>query len=319
VELARERGVDPLPLLGAAAIEPGALEDPAARVPLSKEFAFVRALLERTGDPALGLEAGRGYHLAVFGLLGAMVGAAPTLREVVRLFLQYLELTYTPFAVVLDEAGERSRLSFTDDVQLGPLRRFYLDRDVCFALEVVRTLWPDGPERYLRRVDFDYPAPAEGARYRALAPCPVTFDAALAGISFDLSADAPRAQGSALALRFLEEQLRAGFSPGAGGDDVVARVRRSIAASVATRGVRPAAAAVAESFGLAERTLRRRLAAARTSYRALEQDVLMQLASRQLERPGVSLSSVAERLGYAEAASFARAFRRWSGRTPRGR
>ena len=72
---------------------------------------------------------------------------------------------------------------------------------------------------------------------------------------------------------------------------------------------------VAWRCGVGERTLRRRLAEAGTSYRALVDDVRKERALEWLDGPG-SVSRVAQRLGFSDATAFARAFRRWTGIPP---
>jgi AraC-like DNA-binding protein len=72
---------------------------------------------------------------------------------------------------------------------------------------------------------------------------------------------------------------------------------------------------VAWRCGVGERTLRRRLADAGTSYRALVDDVRKERALEWLDGPG-SVTVVAQRLGFSDATAFARAFRRWTGVPP---
>jgi AraC-like DNA-binding protein len=66
---------------------------------------------------------------------------------------------------------------------------------------------------------------------------------------------------------------------------------------------------------VAPRTLRRRLHDEGTTFQAVADDTHAHVASALLER-GTPVSVVAEQLGYAEAASFSRAFRRWTGTAP---
>ncbi|HEX8953205.1 MAG TPA: AraC family transcriptional regulator ligand-binding domain-containing protein, partial [Polyangia bacterium] len=101
VAVAKERGLDPEPLLRGAGIAPSVLEDPTALVPDARVHALVGALLERTRDPTLGLAAGRHYNLATFGLLGAVAAVTPSPREVLRLFVKYQHLTFTFFLLEL--------------------------------------------------------------------------------------------------------------------------------------------------------------------------------------------------------------------------
>jgi AraC-like DNA-binding protein len=74
---------------------------------------------------------------------------------------------------------------------------------------------------------------------------------------------------------------------------------------------------VAATLGTSHRTLSRRLAAEATSFRALHDDVRAEFAQVMLEDQGASVADVAFFLDYSEPAAFHRAFRRWTGRTPR--
>jgi AraC-like DNA-binding protein len=72
----------------------------------------------------------------------------------------------------------------------------------------------------------------------------------------------------------------------------------------------------AADLKLSERSLQRRLAAERSSFDALLDEVRHTLALRYLEEPKVGISALAFRLGYSDASAFHRAFRRWTGTSP---
>ncbi len=73
---------------------------------------------------------------------------------------------------------------------------------------------------------------------------------------------------------------------------------------------------VARALGVSPRTLRRRLTESGTSYQALFDEVRAERAAVLLTRRALPVEQVADRLGFAEAASFIHAFRRWYGTTP---
>jgi AraC-like DNA-binding protein len=74
---------------------------------------------------------------------------------------------------------------------------------------------------------------------------------------------------------------------------------------------------VAAKPGLSERSLRRRLAAEGTSFADVVAGQRSHAALHLLADDRLRLPDVADRLGYATAASFGRAFRRWYGVSPR--
>lgn len=68
--------------------------------------------------------------------------------------------------------------------------------------------------------------------------------------------------------------------------------------------------------GMSVRTLQRRLAETGLSYSDLVDDVRLASALTLIDDRSVKLSEVARKLGYADAANFDRAFRRWTGFSP---
>ena len=73
---------------------------------------------------------------------------------------------------------------------------------------------------------------------------------------------------------------------------------------------------VAETVNTSVRTLQRRLAASGRSYKKLVDEVRLEGARQALAASDAPLKAIAFDLGFAEQASFTRAFRRWTGQAP---
>jgi len=83
-----------------------------------------------------------------------------------------------------------------------------------------------------------------------------------------------------------------------------------------TLGAPPTLEEVARRMNTSPRTLIRRLRAAGTSFQ-IEIDAMRQRrATELLRRINVPMSTIADALGFADAASFAKAFKRWTGVSP---
>ncbi|MCP2287699.1 AraC-type DNA-binding protein [Nocardia amikacinitolerans] len=98
-------------------------------------------------------------------------------------------------------------------------------------------------------------------------------------------------------------------------------IRVGVAGSVRDELIRDPAAIpdlprVAAALLLSSRTLSRRLNAEGTSFRALVDEVRRARSEQLLGHTRLTTEQVASRLGYAESASFIRAFRRWNGCPP---
>ncbi|AKF06763.1 AraC family transcriptional regulator [Sandaracinus amylolyticus] len=76
------------------------------------------------------------------------------------------------------------------------------------------------------------------------------------------------------------------------------------------------ASRIAAELGVTERTLRRRLADTGTSFRALVDARRAAIALDRVEHTDDAITRIAIELGFTDASAFARAFRRWHGRSP---
>ena len=73
---------------------------------------------------------------------------------------------------------------------------------------------------------------------------------------------------------------------------------------------------MAATLGLHARTLRRKLVSEGATYQAIVDEVRFRLAASYLTRTAMSHESISERLGFSDASSFRRAFKRWSQLSP---
>jgi AraC-like DNA-binding protein len=72
---------------------------------------------------------------------------------------------------------------------------------------------------------------------------------------------------------------------------------------------------VAQGMQMPPRSLTRRLAAEKTSFRKLLHSVRMEIATHQLRSSGLSVDEVAEIVGFSCASSLRRAMKKWAGTT----
>src|SRR5262249_54999294 len=97
------------------------------------------------------------------------------------------------------------------------------------------------------------------------------------------------------------------------GGTVVDRVRVALGERLASD---PSPSEIAAALGMSARSLQRRLQEPGTTYAPLFDETRRGLACRHLRDEGYSVTEIAFILGFDDASSFARAFRRWTGRSP---
>jgi AraC-like DNA-binding protein len=74
---------------------------------------------------------------------------------------------------------------------------------------------------------------------------------------------------------------------------------------------------VADLYGMSAQTLRRRLHEEGTSFRSVIEGIRRDLSLRQLLKTKKTVSTIAASLGYSETRAFTRAFKQWTGMSPR--
>lgn len=173
--------------------------------------------------------------------------------------------------------------------------------------------WLAGETISLLSAEFDYPRPGPYfEEFKYLFPCRHRFDGATRRIVMDAHAlHAPiRRTPAELEVMLAAAPLDIMTIPAS---DVSAarRVRQLLARSPDLTLDELAAAA-----RLSTHMLRRRLRAEGTSLATLRENVRRDRATRLLTSSNATVEAIAEALGYAEARSFTRAFRHWTGLSP---
>jgi AraC-like DNA-binding protein len=74
---------------------------------------------------------------------------------------------------------------------------------------------------------------------------------------------------------------------------------------------------IAETLGMSQRTLTRRLSIEGITFAEVLDELRSDLARRYLREADLKISEIAWLLGYGEVSAFTRAFKRWTGTTPR--
>jgi AraC-like DNA-binding protein len=164
----------------------------------------------------------------------------------------------------------------------------------------------------LRRVWFAHPRPrALAAIERALGVEDIEFGAADSGFELDATyLDRPLVTADPRLAATITELVPAA-PPRA--DDLAARV----AAFVRARLPEPTAADdAAAQLHMSARTLQRRLEAEGTSFSGVVDATREACAREWLADPLLPLAEVGYRLGFADLATFSRAFKRWTGTSP---
>ncbi|MBS2964197.1 AraC family transcriptional regulator [Actinocrinis puniceicyclus] len=314
---ARRRGVDVAPLLERAGIEEHALADEHGRVPAAQFVALTKALWSALDDELLGL-CSAPLRLGTFAMMThAVVHCSPDLRTAVRRADRFYRLF---------PAGPRFSLTERDSVARVEFDLSDYDDPDRFAAESLLIVWHRSASWLIRRrigldeVELGYPAPPHALEYGLLYGTTCRFGAAATAVSFDRALlDQPVVQDEAALRAFLRRAPWDILARMDYGQEVSAQVRRLLnqALGAGAEAPLPGPEQVAARLAVSPQTLRRRLSAERTSFQQVRDQLRRDVAVSALARGDTSIEELSARLGFSEPSAFHRAFRRWTGATPR--
>lgn len=282
-------------------------------VTAQQELRVVRNLLA-AAPSTTGVGVGARYHASTFGPLGFALMSSPTLGAAANLTFRFLDLSFIFSAPSAWVDGGQVVVGVDDRNLPTDVRRFLVERDLTAIWTVLREIAGGAP----RVATLVLPFPrTDGATYRAVFGVTPrwTGEGDRAELRLDASwFDHPLPQANTHAFALAEALCRDLVGARRSRTGIVEEVRILVAQRLADGAPM---AGVADALGLSERSLRRHLTEAGTSYRAVLDEVRRGAAEELLADRSLRVDDVAQQLGYAEATSFGAAHRRWTGRSPR--
>jgi AraC-like DNA-binding protein len=308
-----EAGVDPTPHLREVGIDPALVADQDARIPLEQLHALWEVAMRIAPRPDAALLGAERYSPGDYGLVGFVAMNSATLEEAIRHAVRYMGLWTDEPGLVFGEDGTLTityRTPFADREGL----RLATEATPAELLHGARLL----TQKRITPVEvrFTHPAPRDTTAHEAFFGCPVRF--AAADNAMRLSPDdirLPMVKADAQLGAYLRSVANQALEKRGGVEETELERIREIIAEDLQKGV-PTLDQIAKRLCTSGRTLRRRLEADGTSFRALLDETRSELARSYVRDKRLPLSEVAFLLGFSEPSAFHRAFKRWTDSTP---
>lgn len=313
LELAAAHGLDPARCLQGTRLTPALLADPALMLAAGEELQVARQLQQLLGeDSCPGLQAGQRYHLSSYGIWGFALLSSQTLRSAIELGLGTIELTFAFCRISAEPDGNDLRLVIDAGDLPADMQRFMVERELAAIQTIQRELFASPLP--MAQIELAFAEDGRRTRYVEALGAHLRFGGqrhttVIPGSLLDL----PLPQANPVTASFCMNQCRLLLQQRRARTGMAGLVRDQL---LREPGHMPAMQEVAASLHHSLRSLHRHLAAEGTSFRTLVDEVRVTLAEELLTTHHLNVMQVAERLGYAEPASFLHAFRRWKGMTP---
>jgi AraC-like DNA-binding protein len=279
------------------------------------EFARLQTrALDLTRDEALGLHIAEHATEASFDLIAHLVAHSPTLRDGLSVGLQFQRIAIDDARLTLRETGAIATLDYQFARSTERSDRMHAEFIMVGLLRMLRML--AGPSGVALSAGFEHPRPMHHREYTRIFGGVERFAQQTTRLEFDRALlDRPQTnQHPALYLVLRAEAERA-LERVTAGLRLSDQLRQYLLSRPPSR--IPDLSTVARDLGISARSLRRRLAVEATSYRTLVRATLEVTAGRLLRDPSRSIQETAHALGFSDAAAFHRAFKRWTGMTPK--
>jgi AraC-like DNA-binding protein len=315
MELAVSRGANRCALTERSRIDPTELEDRDNRIPFAKYVALMKAGQDLCDDPALALHFGESAAASEISFTH-QIGAS-SMAEVFTVVNRYARLSVeveqgSTDRYVLSRSGGRLWMIDTrkNPNDFPELTESSFARMICSMRQLV------GEKPMVKAVHVTHSAPSYRAEYDRIFRMPVVFDSdknaflmdeAMLSYKPPISPAYTREVLTAHADKLLEKLERSKSTKG--------RVEGLLMPSL--KGGDVSMKTIANKLGVSRQTLFRRLKSEGVTFEKVLDELRHKQALNYLSANKMSVSQTAYLVGFSDPASFSRAFKRWTGSSPR--
>ncbi len=317
IDYAVAQGASRDALLAQSGMDAPMLADHFNRVPLLQYVALLRLVKAACHDPAVALHFAVSSNCADLSIIALIGGACRDVTEAFGMLNRYGRLALDVGGIHGDDhyliEPSTHGTWLIDNRQLHGICPEAAEMTLTRMTSSVRRMF-DG--RFVRAVHFAHAAPAHRAEYERVLGVPVRFSSPHSGILFDpawLTQPIGRSPRYSLAVltahadALLERLEKARSARG--------RVETALLPVLQHGDV--SMDHIAGQLAMSRPTLYRALKAEGITFEQVLDGLRRDVAVRHLTEPGVAVSDVSQRVGFSEPAAFSRAFRRWTGTSPR--
>lgn len=286
--------------------------DPDTRIPSRLALELLRASIEKSGDPALGLHAAELIEPGDLDVVEYAARHCPTAREGIQCSAHFVRLLDESMEVELVEEGDYAYWRFlrSGGVEQPPgIAEFIVAVNVVVARRLVRIQVPP------QAVHFTHAVATNPSEYERFFGCPIRLGQEYNEIMVTRAElDVP--------LPLADPDLRTAFEQH--GEQLLSRLPTAESIGSKVRKLTIAALGegdvgmeiIAKKLHMSVATLRRRLREEGTTHSQILDDLRFELAKRYLRRPDVAVGEIAHSLGFSHVNAFHKAFKRWTGYAP---
>jgi len=304
LELSQSLGIEPIPLMRAAGVDPSGLMTQDARLPAESIARLLEDTAAASGCEDFGVRLAARRQLSNLGPLSLVLREEPDVRSAINLLIRYEQSYNESLRLRMHERDEVATITvafaFGTDLPCRQAQELVVGVLHGILREFLGSAWQPFS------VCFPHPSPAEVSSYQHYFGQAPHFDQPFTGLVLSCSdLDAPNQMSDPTLREYAWQYLRSWATPN--DDNTAAGVLELI--EVLLPAGRCSLEEVAHNLRVSSRTLQRQLEASGETFSRLLDTKRAELAERYLLHGRYSLTEISLLLGFAGLSGFSRWFR----------
>ncbi len=311
-KIIEDYGHDPKPIFDSVGLTFNSLKKSGERIPLSTMDSIWEKASQSLGDPCFGLKAAQYWHPSHLNALGYAWLASPTLKEALKRLERYWQIFGEGADIQIQDEKEGVKIIFcyTPDSAGGNAR---VDAILSCIMLMCRI-------NYIKDLDpisvhLVQNAPDCKNKYNDFYNIDVTFNSKENCILLPYPEVIEPLAGGNQHLARLNDQIMINYLTTLEKKDILHQVKNAIVNRLPSGHI--SKDIVAQHLNMSTRSMQRKLKQQQTSFTLLLKKTRTELAKSYLKDPDNNLAEISFLLGFSQPSSFSRAFKRWSGLTPK--
>jgi AraC-like DNA-binding protein len=298
-----------------AGINPAVMHNSNQRVHTDQVARLFKTVQETLDDEFMGFTQTQ-CKVGLFATMAELVSHCSTLGELLAKAINFYNLVSNDIPMALSRANGNAVLSFQmTQPQLDPQH---------FMAEFWLVIWHRFPSWYigqpirLRETHFTFSAPTHRSELQIMFPGQLQFNRQANRLIFDAQyLDKPLVRSDQELATYVQNAPADVMTIPGSDSTLEAQIERIIAQRHPDRLIFASIHKLAVELGISSQTLHRRLKESATSYQKIKDNLRREVAIQKLVNERLSVEQVADIVGFTESRSFTRAFKHWTGLTPR--
>lgn len=287
------------------------LPNPERLFTLQEVIQLIQANEAHIDIPHYGLANGHYTSLSCHGLAGMSAMHQSTYSQCLATGSRLSNLLFPPLTMHYFETNEQVGLRLYECLSLAPCTQFFMEWIMTNFRNIFQFLL--GKEHRPEYIAFPYKAPDHVDLYHEFLGCPLRFEAEHGEFVVDKKlAQSPLPLADKRIAKTAEQHF---FESLACDELEVDRQVRALLARHMDAGL--SLQDVASAMHMSSRTLRRHLQRNGTSFVDIVDELRRESAISQLLNSNRSITNIANSLNFCDSSAFSKAFKRWTGKSPR--